>query len=59
LERVFGRERKPSLEEASFIKGVRRPDDHDLPFIKIVVIDKSCREPLNRVFRELSELPTK
>lgn len=42
LDGILFRETKPSSEEATLVKCVRRTDNHDLPLEEIVIIDEAC-----------------
>jgi len=57
-ERILGRERQSCSENASFIKGIGRADDDDLPFVDVTLVDKSCRETFDWLLGELEELPS-
>jgi len=57
-QRILGRKCQSCFENASFIKGVARADDNDLPFQKVALVDESSRETFDWFLGELEQLPS-
>jgi len=55
-QRELSRERQSSLKKTSFVHRVSGTDQQNLPFIQVVIINKSCGESLNGPFRQLLKL---
>lgn len=52
LRIVFG-ESHATLEETAFIQSIRRTDNHDFPFVNVLIVDQTGAESLNRVLGQL------